>query len=510
MEAYYSTPDGLQIMQGHVLAVLRELPSESVHVVCTSPPYYGLRSYAGIDPQVWDDPGGCEHEWGDDLPSPANKRGNKPGDVASSTLTNPQRQDGIERAETAGQFCQRCSAWRGHLGLEPTCDLYIRHLVSIFREVKRVLRSDGSFWCNVGDSFSGGGHGPTGNGSCLGKNGRADYEERQGFVNRQTTGGDIPAKNLMLVPGKLAEALQADGWTVRSMSPWLKRACMPESTSDRWTSALEWVIHLVKSDRYFFDAEAVKAEHRVAPHAHGRSKHRHLVGPFQSGCADAAAREPDRVWAENGGRNRRNSDAWFESLDWQIASLQAEVARLQAMRQDGGALFEDDTLVAIDQTSEPLKANHYAAFPSGLVRPLVLASTSERGCCPKCGVQYERMVERRESTYRTLGKTGREDFGRGDSQPGNAGQTRYPNGKVATLQPSAIGTLGWKPGCSCQAGEPIGATILDPFLGSGTTLLVARQLGRRGVGIELSKTYIDEIAIPRLEGQPMSLFAEVP
>jgi len=108
------------ITTGHVLSVLATWPDECVQCVVTSPPYWGLRDY-GIEPQVWGGEPGCEHDWG---------------------------------TAATGAFCPRCGAWRGSLGLEPTPELYVEHLVSVFREVRRVLRTDGTLWLNLGDSYA--------------------------------------------------------------------------------------------------------------------------------------------------------------------------------------------------------------------------------------------------------------------------------------------------------------------------------------------------------------------
>ena len=143
---------GIQIINGHVLDVLKELPSESVHCVVTSPPYWGLRDY-GLEPQIWDDPGilwsNCEHVWGDEKP------GRDRDSQHLQALGERLGCGGGNKASAAnhshngsGAFCRHCSAWRGTLGLEPTPELYVRHIVEVFREVRRVLRSDGT-WTGI-------------------------------------------------------------------------------------------------------------------------------------------------------------------------------------------------------------------------------------------------------------------------------------------------------------------------------------------------------------------------
>ena len=141
------------VVVGHVLDVLRQMPEKSVHCVVTSPPYYGLRAY-GTNPQTWGGDSGCAHEWAsaevvvsDSAPS------------ASSTLVGNGHVGGgpkmhVERPVMLSGFCQRCKAWRGEFGAEPAPDLYVEHLVTICREIRRVLRDDGTFWLNLGSSYA--------------------------------------------------------------------------------------------------------------------------------------------------------------------------------------------------------------------------------------------------------------------------------------------------------------------------------------------------------------------
>ena len=132
---------------------MTDIEDNSVHCVVTSPPYYGLRRYKGLEDLVWRGREDCPHEWGEDK---IVKRGT-PGNL--STLVGTQTAPLSKEAGNQGAYCQLCGAWRGQLGSEPTIELYIAHLVEVFREVKRVLRPDGVAWCNIGDSMAGSGQG---------------------------------------------------------------------------------------------------------------------------------------------------------------------------------------------------------------------------------------------------------------------------------------------------------------------------------------------------------------
>lgn len=142
----------------------------------------------------------------------------------------------------------------GQLGLEPTPDEYVARMVAVFREVWRVLRDDGTLWLNLGDSYSGSGKGPAGN---LGK----IHNERE---IKQTSGivpDGLKPKDLIGIPWRVAFALQADGWYLRSDIIWAKKNCMPESVSDRPTKAHEYIFLLSKSPSYYYDADAIRTPH---------------------------------------------------------------------------------------------------------------------------------------------------------------------------------------------------------------------------------------------------------
>ncbi len=131
---------------GNVLDVLRGMQSESVQCVVTSPPYYGLRNY-NTPPVIWDDPGDCQHEWGEARTVRQTPQRDHASDGSfGNTRGTEASRVGMAFTATTGQFCQKCGAWVGHLGLEPDPFMYIRHLVEIFREVRRVLRKDGTCW----------------------------------------------------------------------------------------------------------------------------------------------------------------------------------------------------------------------------------------------------------------------------------------------------------------------------------------------------------------------------
>jgi DNA modification methylase len=437
----------VQILQGDVRQQLATLPAESVQCVVTSPPYYGLRAY-GTNPQVWG--GDPEH-------------GHVFGDETVRNFTAPA---GSEKQASNAGACDviarsahcPCGAWRGELGSEPTPALFIEHLVSIFDEVRRVMRPDGVLFVNLGDSYAGSGKGPTG------KSGIGDQEWRQGFRagsaradgvvdgrsirNRNGTGpvGGIPAKNLLLIPERFAIAMQDAGWIVRSRIAWCKTSAMPESVRDRPTSAWEHIWMFTRSARYFWDQEAVRSE---------------LKAPAQT------------VPSGFGGHNR-NGGTTYSGNAYDATQL-------------GGANLRNYWLLG----PEPSREEHYAAFPSEIPRRCILAATSEKGQCPACGSPWVRSTEitytPRLASPKSQVKTTFGERSSGDVERGSIRPQELPYGRAS----KNVQTTGWQAGCQCDAGDPVPQLVLDPFLGSGTTALVADQLGRNAVGIELNPEYAE-------------------
>jgi DNA modification methylase len=237
-------------------------------------------------------------------------------------------------------FALRDYGMPGQIGLEPTLDEYIARMVDVFRAVRRVLRDDGVLFLNVGDSY-------TGSASTGGTGKETAYTGKRVLPMKGADG--MKPKDLMGVPWMLAFALRADGWYLRSDIIWAKPNPMPESVTDRPTKSHEYIFLLTKSERYFYDAEAVKEAGETgswtAMPPIGGIKH-----PGNNGNATYSGNTPP----SNGTRNRRTV--------WTIAT-------------------------------QPYSEAHFATYPEKLVEPCILAGTSEKGCCPECGKPWERVVE---------------------------------------------------------------------------------------------------------------------
>ena len=467
---------------------LAMIPDGSVHVVCTSPPYWGLRAY-GTDPQVWGGIEGClcpersgPHDWADgtDICRRCGIHWDDRHDWETSAHGLPgsygeQRRKSKKLAAYPDQrpilataFCQQCGAWRGELGSEPTPELFVAHLVEVFREVWRCLRDDGTLWLNIGDSYAGSGKGPSNSlqpeASQLGKRNTSQFASGQAPTQWTSVPAGLKPKDLCLIPERLALALQADGWWIRSRIAWCKTSAMPESVTDRPTSAWEHIWLLTKAQRYFYDADAV----------------RQPVGGWV---------ERDRRYGTDGNGRDRSAEPWL--LEASPAGPHRGFHETNYM----GANLRNYWMLG----PEPLREQHYAAYPGAIPERAILAGTSAKGVCCACGAPWRRaLVQRGESTSDRARENGRTE--RASAYPEGAAQSLDFAGSHWKLPPRERETTGWKPSCSCPTDEePVPALVLDPFAGAGTTVLEAVRHGRRGIGLELNPSYA-EMARRRIIG----------
>jgi site-specific DNA-methyltransferase (adenine-specific) len=181
------------------------------------------------------------------------------GDAQKSAKFSEQQAVPDMKIESHG-FCSVCNAWKGELGLEPTFELYIKHLIQIFNEVKRVLKKTGSCWVVMGDTYS---TKPTGifNGGSITKNNPNGFYRKtkaSGFMmysNQDTTKTGIPEKSLCMIPSRFAIAMIDNSWILRNDLIWHKPNCMPSSAKDRFTIDYDHVFFFTKSQRYYFETQ---------------------------------------------------------------------------------------------------------------------------------------------------------------------------------------------------------------------------------------------------------------
>jgi len=331
----------VKIIQGDALKVLAEMPEESVQCVVTSPPYWGLRKYSGEQEIVWGD-NHCEHRF--DMPTSAT--------IGSNTLWRPDDDTGLlvlpaidgkwgetqrggvdrQRKEQVGNFCSLCGAWRGAYGLEPTPEMYVEHTIEFLRAIRRVLRKDGCIFWNIGDAYSAT--------RWTGKEqGQAMNKFRDGYrdINPDRSGCNLPAKNLCLIPFRVAIAAQEDGWWVRSVIIWSKLNPMPESVKDRPTESHEYILLLTKQANYYWDMEAVREPNETINELHYPSRQKR-IGDNNFPISDGRNRFGCTSGWNPSGRNLRSV--------WTFAT-------------------------------EPYPGAHFATFPRELPKRCILAASKE-------------------------------------------------------------------------------------------------------------------------------------
>ena len=376
---YIST---VKIYPGHVLDQLKKIPDKSVHCIVTSPPYWNLRYYETPD-VIWPNieyrpmvnikeimkiPGDlkCNHVW-----------------LESKSYAN----------KGSGKYCKKCGIWKGSLGNEPTAEQYIGNILTVCKELYRILRNDGCFYFNIGDTY---------------KN-----------------------KNLCGIPWRVALALQADNWYLRSEIIWSKVTPLPESVQDRPTKAHEHIFMFTKQEKYYWDHIAVMEDNN----AQNTNRYNKVLNTYAT---------------ENNTIGRHLRDVWH-----------------------------------LKPTS--VQDAHFAAFPLYIPEKCIKSGTSEYGVCASCGAPYKRLYESAFTEH--TGKT-QSLYPKGTS----AHRIRLLGEKVRENGHEYVNiktTIGWERTCQCDTNEITQATVLDPFWGAGTTSLVAAQLRRNSIGIELNADYIN-------------------
>ena len=321
------------------------------------------------------------------------------------------------------------------IGLEESPQLFVEELCQVFDEVWRVLADDGTLWLNLGDSYSGSGKGPAGN---LGaKNNERHLEHKHSAIVPE----GLKPKDLVGIPWRVAFALQARGWYLRSDIIWHKPNPMPESVTDRPTKSHEYIFLLSKSAKYFYDHEAVREEQSPAT-AIDLARRNNLNNKGTHGdVRPDLARSREECVPSDGKRNRRDV--------WSVAT-------------------------------QPFSGAHFATYPKALIEPCILAGSSEHGHCVDCGKGWVRQFEKGITPDRTP----REN--RIGVIPGRDSATRMQSTEMATIERKFIG---WVKNCNCDTDEVRPAIVLDPFSGSGTTGIVAINNGREYIGCELNPEY---------------------
>lgn len=438
-----------KVVCGNVLDALRLIPDDSIDCIVTSPPYWGLRFYGEEAFTVWGGDLQCDHEWEFFL---------RDG-ISGGRRSEKVKVKGMENFQlvpkTRQGFCLKCGAWWGQLGLEPSLDMYLEHMLRITAELKRILKPSGVLFWNHGDNYS-----TTPPGNTL-----SNYEKwaqiGDGLVGRlakrnQYGAGvvkaNIPRKSLCLQNYRLAvRMVDEQGWILRNIIIWHVPNAMPESVKDRFVVDYEPVFFFVKSPKYYF-------EQQYEPYTQ----------PLNRWGREILKARGVSMWDAGTGQNtyrdrnlRPNPLGRIKRSVWSIPT-------------------------------EPLKEAHFAAYPTRLVEVLLRAGCP-KAICVKCG-QPRRAVVKTEVL----------EFNPREGEKYSGG-TEFMSDKTTLRSQVQKVFAGWEQ-CDCGA-EFVPGIVLDPFLGSGTTAVVAEQLGLRWIGIEINPQYC-EIAERRLLNVYKRLFPE--
>lgn len=356
------------------------------------------------------------------------------------------------------------------MGREATFEEHVDRLLTVFAEMKRTMRSDATFWFNYGDQYAG------------------------VWRGRQTSKG-WKRKDLMMMPARIAIAMQESGWHLRSEIIWVKPNPIPDSAKDRPATQHEKIYLFSKRKHYYYDGHGVRQP--PAP-----ATIRRLSQPGfdlqRGGPKDGKDGGPShRKSLENlkrsfSGRTTYGRHTLGENLPetvrrghWRSHQGLADLDKLTKAEQAAFGCNLRNVWVVAPEAS-PIE--HYAMFPSKLVVPMIQAGTSDAGACADCGKPWNRIVSDSEGGIRDSWLDHRFSMEKGNRMLGSHQSHSWRPGQ----------TLGWNPGCHCDTtDDPVPCTVLDPFAGVGTVGLVAARMSRAAIQIELNPKYL-EIAKNRI------------
>jgi len=416
------------ILHGHAMQQLERLPNKSVHLVVTSPPFYG-KQYYETEPQIWGGDPDCEHHW------EVYRKFISHGKSKSSTIRHAGKDKHIEKIkEVEHATCVKCSAWKGELGQEPTYLMFIDHLYEIFMEVKRVLRDDGQLWIEIGDSYSGSG----GWGTKKLVGGWPEHNKETGKASKTPrfpsvlAKQDYPKKSLMFVPTRLAEKLIDDGgWICRNAGIWVSPNRMSTSAQDRLKNMYSFFFTFTKKGKYYSDLESIKI-------------------PSVTYQTDPRSQKGERI--EYDGKSKETS-TYIPS----------------GVYVNPGDVY--------NHPCASLSEGHFATFPPSLiVDPIKFGSP--KYVCKQCGEPKRKIFESQTLERHELPKDN-------PAYRPKRYEKKHSQGERYRLR-EFVGYTD----CGCGAGYRAGI-ILDPFCGAGTVPIVAKKLGRHYIGIELNPEYIE-------------------
>jgi len=250
-----------KVICGDALEIMKQIPDGTIDMAITSPPYYGLRDYGKDSVAIYGGNSDCKHDW---QASKTSLEHEYRQGIGSNAVSQKQQKGWHEQPSA---FCVKCGAWKGQIGLEPHPQLYVEHLVEIFRELKRILKPEGSFYLNMGDTYCGSnqGYGQKQKSKTgfqfigTGQYASSKCKTPQSQIVRKETW--LQPKQLLLMPTRIAIALQEDGWILRNDIIYHKRNPLPSSVKDRLSNTYEHIFFFVKNHKYFYDLDSIREPH---------------------------------------------------------------------------------------------------------------------------------------------------------------------------------------------------------------------------------------------------------
>jgi len=515
-----------EVLVGDAKKVLDRLPENSVDMSMTSPPYWGLRDYGEESVTVWGGDPNCEHQWVPHKVSLEHENRN----FQEGTQEEVHGEKGTtyikKYDDKKADFCQKCGAWKGQLGLEPTPDLFVKHLVSIFEKLKKPLKPWGTLYVVISDTYS----------SFGGKQKEEHLEKANvGATKSGVQRGiryctkpeniEIPQKCLCMIPERFAMAMIQNGWILRNKTIWHKPNAMPSSVKDRLNTTWEYVYMFAQRQKYWWNLDAIREPHKTGKWEEmppiGGKKHKgeHPTYSGNTPPSDPKGKNPGDIIKPEGEKYKEARKAhspgerkWYWAKKRPNLPPATElVTFLKKWKEKKDITYkeieermgytEGDT---VSHWFTPPSSEHGFSYPS-------VEDWKKLKEIFGFGDQYDEQMT--ETKLVPVTATGHPK-GKNPGDYWNITTKPFPKAHFAVYPPELckkpikagcpkkvcqkcgkpkIKKPDFKniPVCRCDEPEWKNGVVLDPFAGAGSTWVMARKLGRDFLGIEIVEEYAE-------------------
>lgn len=517
-----------RIIYGNALEVLKTFPEESIDMVMTSPPYRGARDYGEDTKAIWGGDEKCKHDWKEIVEK--KHRG------STKSPLHPEAKYQTDWTEKS-RVCQKCGAWHGQLGLEPTFQQYIENLLKITEQIKRVLKKVGSFYFNIGDGYSHSG-------------GHFDAKNPEARKHRLIENPkDLPEKTLMGLPWRIAlKMIDEQGWRLRNAIVWFKPNHMPSSVKDRLTNTYEFLFHFVKAKKYYYDLDAIRVPMTNLPFRKDKGEWQRLSSKYEGVKSASESGNKTRIIKERHGKYKQYGIHSPGGRDWYLSEQRPNLPEPRELIAFLKRWLAGWTIKGIDKQlgykdtashwfTDPESEHGFAyptkeqwlelkdllgfddAYDERMTKTIAVPVTDRghpRGKNPgdvfKISPEVRRKTGWRGSTIREI-----EPQAIHPDSPHKPRRWHHPKGK----NPGDYWEITTKPNFDklevhfalfpeklCEkpilSSCPENGIVLDPLCGLGTTCIVAKKLKRRWLGIDIKKEFC-QIAREKIRATPEPL-----